>query len=449
MYRVILFFIVFILSACSTYQDQNLFYQQELFSKKCDRNFFEKQLEKINHSNDTIFKGLNTGYIARDCKDFNLSNAIFDQVENSYKFDVDLKSTIHKNAELITSTLINDGINDYQGAWYERTMVNVYKGLNFMSLKDFENARVEFNRALIRQEMAKEYFASQIEQMRKKAEKEENFKQNIENNIKLISNQYENLFKEFRAQKNYTNAYVTYISSIFFFIDKDYRKANDLLKEVYAAYNDNEEIQKEFKVFNRYSNALNPKKLEKYIFVIYENGLSPALDEFSLTLPFIFDGYIATASVALPTLKKRDESYVYLNISNNTDSMKTSNIFDFDEVVASEFKEELTAKITKSLLSSIFKASLNVAVAKNDESGILSLATNVFGVVTTRSDLRIWNFLPKNIQISMIKNEGLIKIQDDSGNLIYSDFLDQNKSILILVRSFNPIIPSQIYKIEN
>ncbi|TKX31573.1 hypothetical protein [Campylobacter estrildidarum] len=449
MYRIILFFIIFILSACSTHQEQNFLYQEELFSKRCDHNFFEKQLQAIHQNDDTIFKGLNAAYIARDCKDFNLSNIIFDQVENSYKYDVDLKSTISKNTNLITSTLINDGINDYQGTWYERTMVNVYKGLNFMSLKDFSNARVEFNRALARQEMAKEYFANQIEQMRKKVEKEENFEQNIDKNIEIIANQYNNLFEEFHAQKNYTNAYATYISSIFFFMDHDYQKASDLFKEVYAAYNNDKEIQREFELFDQYSKALNPQKLKKHVFIIYENGLSPALDEFSLTLPFIFDQHIVTASVTLPTLKKRNESYVYLNISNDTDFVKTSNVFDFDEVVASEFKEELNAKITKSLISTLLKTSLNMTIANNDQSGILTLVSNIFTATTTRSDLRIWNFLPKNIQILMLDNNGFIKIQDDNNHLIYSNFLDQNKDILILIRSFNPAIPSQIYKIEN
>lgn len=87
-----------------------------------------------------IFTGLNTGYIARDCKDFNLSNSIFDKVEDSYKYDVDLQSLSKKSTRALASTLINEGVNDYQGAWYERTMLNVYKGLNFMSLGDFVNA---------------------------------------------------------------------------------------------------------------------------------------------------------------------------------------------------------------------------------------------------------------------------------------------------------------------
>ncbi len=444
-------FLIFIIlfTACSTHQEYNLFYQQNLFSQNCNDKFLREEKNKIVKGDDVIFIGLNAGYIARDCNDFNLSNLIFDRVEDSYKYDVDLENLVKKSAKMVASALINDGVNDYQGTWYERTMVNVYKGLNFMSLGNFSNARVEFNRALMRQDKAKEYFANQIQKAYEKAKEEKNFEQNIENNIKIISKQYENLFNEFNAQKDYTNAYVTYISSVFFFMDNDYKRAADLLKEVYAVYNLNTEIKKEFNIFDKYSSDLNPKKLQKYIFVIYENGLSPALDEFYLTLPFVFDGHVVTASVALSTLKKRSASYDYLKVSNHHQSDKTSNVFDLDRIVASEFKTDLIPKITKSLISSILKTSLNVAVAHNDESGILSLATNIFGITTTRSDLRFWNFLPKNIQILMIENNGFIRINDNNNNLIYSSNLNANKNVLILVRSFAPKIPARIYKIEN
>lgn len=41
-------------------------------------------------------------------------------------------------------------------------------------------------------------------------------------------------------------------------MDYDYKKAADLLKEVYVL-NLNKEIEKEFKIFDQYSSSLNPK----------------------------------------------------------------------------------------------------------------------------------------------------------------------------------------------
>lgn len=103
--------------------------------------------------------------IARNCGDFNKSNVFFDAAEESYKYDVDLENVGSKAAKFVGTTLLNDNTVDYDGSLYERIMVNVYKALNYMEEDDYENARVEFNRALMRQDKAKEYFAKEIEKI--------------------------------------------------------------------------------------------------------------------------------------------------------------------------------------------------------------------------------------------------------------------------------------------
>ena len=448
-----IFFFAFFFISCSTHQKDNILYQHELISQNCSENFFTQELNELKKENDVIFKGLNAGYIARDCKKFKLSNEFFDLSEESYKYDVDLQSDSSKILKGVASTLINNTIFDYQGFYYERTMLNLTKALNFMSLGDFANARIEFNRALMRQEKAKEYFAFYLEQNRKeldKAKKEdENFEQNIEKNSKFIAREYENLFKDFKISENFTNPYVTYVSAVFFFMDRDYRKAYDLLKEVFVLHSKNEEMQKQFQIFNQFAKSLNPKKLKKHIFIIYENGLAPAFDEFSLTLPFIFDKKIVSASVALPILQKRSSSFEYLSVLDANENLQTQNLFDFDAIVASEFKTNLTPIITQALLTTILKTSVNVAVANNDNTGILSLVSNLFSILSTRADLRFWNFLPKNAQIAMLENKGFVEILTPMQNSIYSLNLDKNKDILILVRSFTAQIPPRIYIIEN
>lgn len=444
---LILCILALFFAACSTHQKDNLYYQQSLFFKHCKDEFFKNEMQKIDKNDDSLYRAINSGSIARDCKDYNLSNEFFDKAEQSYKYDVDLQSLSTKGLKTAATILLNEGVNDYEGFLYERTMVNVYKGLNFMSLNDFANARVEFNRALMRQEKAKEYFQAQIKEQKKRMKEEQNYEQNIESNLKTINAQYEHLFSEFNAQKEYTNPYITYISSVFFFMDKDYKKAADLLKEVYVIYADNEELSKEFAIFEKYSSALNPQKLQKHIFIIYESGLSPAFDEFSLTLPFIFDRNFVSVSVALPTLKKREASYAYL--SANESSLQTQNLFDFDSMVATEFKATLFARVSKALISTILKTSLNIAAAKNDNSGLLSFVTNIFTIMTTRGDLRFWNFLPKNAQVLMLENKGFIDLRTNSGLELYNANLDKNKNVLIYVRSFTPQLESRIYKIEN
>ena len=131
-------------------------YSNKFIQADCG-DYLKSQLE-IAKSYDTIYTAINSASIARICQDFTLSNELLDLAEDSYKYDVDLENTGNKIARNLVSMLLNDTFSDYDGNLYERIMVNLYKGLNFMSLNDFENARVEFNRALICQDMAKEYF---------------------------------------------------------------------------------------------------------------------------------------------------------------------------------------------------------------------------------------------------------------------------------------------------
>lgn len=301
--------------ACANHSTDNFFYEEALKNAYCDNSFFEDKRAKVDKNDDTIYTGLNVGALARHCDELKLSNYFFDKAEEAYKYDVDLQGLGKKGAKALSSTLINEGVNDYEGTLYERIMVNVYKGLNFMSLKDFANARVEFNRALMRQDKAKEYFAKQIESNRKEfdeAKQDANYEQNMGNNYNTISARYEHLLKDFATTQDFVNPYATYMASVFFFLDEDYKRAQDLFKEVAIINKNSAEFNKEFNIFENYAKSLNPQSLQKYVFVVYESGFGAGLDEFAITLPFTFDGNVVTSSLALPTLKS---AQILMNMS--------------------------------------------------------------------------------------------------------------------------------------
>ncbi|MBK1991038.1 hypothetical protein JG676_00120 [Campylobacter sp. 2018MI35] len=437
------------LGACANQAKVNSNFENALVQKYCGADFFNENLEKIQKNDDIIYTGINTGLIARNCKEFNKSNEFFDAAEDAYKYDVDLESVGKKGAKLAATTLINDSIVDYDGSLYERIMVNVYKGLNFMNLNDYTNARVEFNRALMRQDKAKEYFAAQIAQNREdleKAKKEDpNYTKNMNENSKVIEEQYNSLFKEFDTTKKFVNPYATYIASVFFFMDQDYRKAADLFREVAIINPKNKEIQKEAKIFNNYAKKINSKNNKKYIFVVYENGMGVVKDEFSITLPFIVNKNIISTSLALQTLKKREASFENLNING----INTTEVVDLDDIVATEFKINMPAMISKALAQTIIKITLNAAVANNDSSGgWFSLASSVATAATNKADVRSWRGLPKSISVAMIENSGSISIKDPQRQEIYQNNIDKNKNALIIVRSFAPYLPTSVDLIQ-
>lgn len=433
--------------ACSNHSSNNLFYQEALKNKYCSESFFNDERKKVDKGNDTIYIGLNVGALARNCENYEQSIYFFDKAEEAYKYDVDLQGLGKKSVKMLSSTLINESINDYEGTLYERIMVNVYKGLNFMSLKDFANARVEFNRALMRQDKAKEYFAKQIESNRKEfdeAKQDANYEQNMGNNYNTISAQYEHLMRDFTTTKDFINPYATYMASVFFFLDEDYRRGADLFKEVALINSHNAEFHKEFSVFNQYANSTNPQRLKKYLFIVLESGFGAGLDEWAISVPFIFDNQIISSPLALPVLKKRSNSYNYL-VANGA---KTTDFVDFDNIIATEFKINSPFIIGKALSSMIAKTTLSAAVTKNDPTGgFLSIAANIFTNATTRADVRFWNSLPKYAKIVMIENKGRVVIQADDGTSVFeSDLPDKN--LLIVVRSFSRASPSVVWLIQ-
>lgn len=442
-------FVALLLCACSNHSSNNLFYQEALKNSFCDKGFFDDERKKVDKGDDTIYIGLNVGALARNCNDFTNSNYFFDKAEESYKYDVDLQGFAKKGAKTLSATLINDSINDYEGTLYERIMVNVYKGLNFMSLKDFANARVEFNRALMRQDKAKEYFAKEIEANRKefdKAKEDANYQQNMGANLQNISAHYNSLMKEFSTTTDFINPYATYMASVFFFLDEDYVRAADLFREVAIANARSGEFQKEFAVFNQYANSTNPSSLKKYVFVVYEGGLGAGLKELTLSVPFIFDNTLIHSTISLPLLEKRESSFGYL-LANGA---RTADFVDFDNIIATEFKINTPFIIGKALSSMIIKTSLSAAVANNDPTGgFLAILTDLFNTATTTADLRFWNSLPKYAKIVMIENTGSISIANDTGAVLYHNKnLPRNKNVLIVVKSFTRMSPSVVWLIQ-
>lgn len=438
-YKVALLFGIIFLVGCSNYANVNNSYEKALVQKKCNTKMFDENLQKIQKGDDVIYVGLNVGLIARNCGDYRQSNIFFDVAEESYKYDVDLENIASKSAKITMTTLLNDTVVDYDGSLYERIMVNAYKGLNYMYLDDFKGARVEFNRVLMRQDKAKEYFAKEIAKNRKKleeAKKDLNYKENMLNNTQTIQKQYDYLFESFDTTKEFVNPYATYLASVFFFMDRDYRKARDLFREVAIINPKNEEIQKELEVFNAFANC--PKTKGQYIFLVYENGFGTIKEEFKLSLPFIFDKKVIATSVALQTLEKREASYPLLIVNG----VKTAQVVDLDNIVATEFKINMPSMIAKALTQTLLKTTLNAVVAKNDPTGgYLALGSSLLTILSTQADVRSWRGLPKSISVVMLENKGVISIKNPEGVEIFNKETDKEKNVFVFVRSFAPYLP--------
>ena len=434
---------IFFFAGCAAHNVTNNDFDKRLIAFVCDEEFFAKTQEKVKNGDDVIYQGLNVGLIARNCSQFKTSNALFDGAEEAYKYDVDLEGVGSKAGKAVVSTLINDTIMDYQGNLYERIMVNAYKGLNYMSLGDYEEARIEFNRALMRQDKAKEYFAKAIAKNREdydklqKQEQSEDSKKAMNDGVQSGEQYATEFLKEFQTTKNFINPYATYLSSVFFFMDGDYRRAADLFREVVAVTPKSQELRKERKVFDRLASRVKQGK-KKYIFLIHEDGLGTIKEQFKFTIPFPVDGKIITANATFPKLVKRKEAYPNLLLND----VKTVQVSNFDNIVATEYKIEMPSMILKSVTQAIVKTGINIAVAQNDATGgFLSLGTAIFNTITTQSDERSWRGLPKTAWVVMEENKGQAKVTTTDGMVLLDKEVDKNKNVVVFIRTFKQGLP--------
>jgi hypothetical protein len=398
-------------------------FEKVLKNSTCNYSFVE---EKLEDKDDVILWASQGGSQARNCFDYNSSNLYFDKVEGLYKSDVDLQSNASKTGSSANSILINNNVNDYEGNVYEKVMLNTYKGLNFMALGDFVNARIEFNRALDRQRRAKDYFSSEIKKAQQKNSQDQNYdKAQNRHTQQAIYDSYQDIFSEFSAYPDFVNPYATYLSGLFFFLDGDYKKARDLLKESASMQPQNEQIRADFELFESY------KRDKNYAWIIYESGQSMAKKEKRINIPlFIFTNKVYYAGIALPKLYERADSYAYIKVDNQ----KSVVVADMDSVIKAEFEKRFSQIALEATLNLIVKTYAQYELNKSGSLG--GIAGMLYQSLTNRADIRSWTALPKNFQSLRVElNGNPVIIKDSSANVISTIDVEKNTNVLIYIKS--------------
>lgn len=401
---------------------------------KCD---FQEIDKKIESKDDVILWGIQGGSLARNCKNFQKSNTLFDKAEEIYKTDADMDNALNNVGESAKSVLVNNNVNEYEGCTYEKVMVNTYKGLNFLSLNDKDNARVEFNRAIDRQRRAKEYFEKEIAQ--KQAKNKDNPDTAVAQNqqtIGVINQAYAGDF-DFTAYPDFVNPFTTYVSGLFFLLDGSYNKASDLWKEALLMDPLNPVYKEDLALAEAMANASNKSMKQKYAWVIYENGQGMAKDEIRIDIPlFLVTQKVFYTGIALPKLKKRNESYAHLSLrQNNTELAKTTMVANMDAVIQTEFSKKFPLIVSEAILNTVAKTVSQQQLQK--KTGLVGgLLGAVYQGMTNRADVRSWTALPKNFQIARVPLNGMpLEIVSDNGTIIKTETIPNQNNAIIYVKS--------------
>lgn len=399
-------------------------YEQQLLNDDCDFDPIDGKIKS-----DPLLWTLNGGALARNCQRYEKSIEYFDKAEAIIKAQetaLELKSL----GQSVNSVLINNNVNDYQSQNHDKIMVNVYKGLNFLSINDFDNARIEFNRALDRQRRAKEFFEDEIEEASQVIKQSEYSGSSDEKAAtEAILDNYRGNLNEAVIYPVFVNPFATYISALFFYIDGDYNKSRELFRQTRRMLPNHLQIQQDIKLTEQ------PKlRQQHYVWVIYENGQGMIKQAFNYQFPsFIFTDKIVTSSISLPTLYQRNASYDYLTINGQ----KTTEIANMDSIIQQEFKKKLPTITTEAVLNMITKSVIQYTLETELEDYGGKWLGFFYQLATDTADVRQWRALPKNFQtIRITLNNSPIIIKSPQGETIANiDTLSPEHDAIIYIRS--------------
>lgn len=448
---LILIISMLFLTSCSTavftgFDTENKAKVNDIATQNCDLN--NKNLkydDKENPQNlisikDPVYHGSYLGYKAFLCGEFQKSINIFNIVEDNYRFSVDEENIAKKAGKEVLHAVTNQNATDYEGLYFERILTNTYKAMDYLALKDYGAARVEINRAINRQEIARDEFEKAIS---KKREKLNSTDENNNMANKIIQENFD--FLQTKAYKDFTNPFVSYFAGLFFVLDKDYSKARFQFRETsvqenniyiaqdYILANTNFNIKENKKSKNKIISSMDISNNGKYVWLIFDNGYGLNLKETNFTIPFMVtnDGVAGLSSLnfAMATLGDSYKSYDYLFINDKD----TKLLSDMDSVITAEYKANLAYRVTKTIINLTAKTALNTAATKEDRT--LGLATNIFTFLTNHADTRYFVGVPKEYQVARVPNNGKIIISNPNKEIILEENLNPNKHFVIYIKS--------------
>lgn len=156
-------------------------------------------------------------------------------------------------------------------------------------------------------------------------------------------------------------------------------------------------------------------------YVIFETGAAPYRDQIRIDLPlFVVTGRISYVGMALPELSRVSGHAPSLTIAGQGgQTFPAALVASMDSVVAKDFKNEWPSILTKTIISTATKATIDAVLQKQmqDQAGptgalLFSLATAVTQAAVNIADTRTWRSLPKEFHYARLAtpSDGLLTL---------------------------------------
>jgi hypothetical protein len=416
-------------TGCETYRQKNkvivLWREGDLARAEAEA---AKRADKNAKGKDAIIWRLEEATVLRALGKYKESNQAFNQAQS--KMDDYAQMAKVRLGQEAGALLSNQANLAYEGRSYDGIMLNTYEALNYLALGEPEKARPELIHAYQRQQEAVEDNRRRIEKtqaeaaknkhsaMFDQAEQDPTFQAAIQNSMKGIDN--------IQVYADYVNPFTVYLDGLFFMADStgasDLERAHKSFQRVAGLDGSNEYVQRNLEMIN---DLMNGKPLPPTTYVIFETGCAPIRDQIRIDIPIIFAN-VSYVGAAFPILEPQGNFLPWLTVTANGTNYQTRVVANVDAMVARDFKNEMPVVITKTVASTITKATAayfanNAVNNQNDWAGLfMQMATAAYQMAVNIADTRTWTTLPKEFQVCCFPTppDGKIELLTPSGTRI-------------------------------
>ena len=371
----------------------------------------EKENAKIYSSHDNLLYALDRGLLFHYAKDEKKSNEFLSEAEHLIE-----RYYARSISQTITSALTNDLAQDYSGEDSEDIYTNLFKALNYLSMKKNEDAFVEVRR-----------MGNKIRLLEQKYEKTILSESEHGVNVEKVSSQFSD------------SALARYISLLLYRADGD--DSNALIdKRAIEVLFASKKLY-DFPIPSSISSELSVPKEMARLNTIAFCGRSPIKKEQTTRIYYERGGIFF--KLALPEMEKIPSKInrVTIEAKNLKNGKKTSataeKIESIEEIFLDTFKRKYSVSKAKSLARAITRAAtsttMDVLSAKsaNEENYTASFLFSLMGLFTKaytegveRADTRICRYFPASALVSGINVEAgtyEVTVSFFSGNKIVSE----------------------------
>jgi hypothetical protein len=179
-------------------------------------------------------------------------------------------------------------------------------------------------------------------------------------------------------------------------------------------------------------------------YVIFETGSAPYRDQVRIDLPlFLVTSGISYVGMALPELSPVGGHAPSLTITTpDGQSHTTALLASLDSVVAQDFKNEWPSILTKTIISTGTKATIDAVLQKQiqDQAGatgalLFKLATAVTQAAVNIADTRTWRSLPKEFHYARLPTPADLQLSLSAGGGTYPVALEPAAVQVVYVKS--------------